>query len=150
MWGGYRTDYCIWHVRRCQAREQYAALKTPLREMDDGFLSSMDPPCAITGAVFFWFAELNVDYIDTIKRRKVPCSIRQLSFESWIEGLSTRNRARTLQLKQGVDLRSVCHMLWKSSRAQISAWVFCLHAAKGEMNSNSCAYISQAGIGTRI
>lgn len=37
--------------------------------MDGGFLTSIDSLCAITGAVFFWLAELNLNYINTIKER---------------------------------------------------------------------------------
>lgn len=49
--------------------KQYATLETLLCEMDGGFLTSIDSLCAITGAVFFWLAELNLNYINTIKER---------------------------------------------------------------------------------
>ena len=131
MWGGYKVEYLA-----CEALSSQGTVFNPWNTFTLNWwrLTYLHRPSPCDHRRIFFLARRIGPGLRWGHRRIWRCRVQFATWvlKSWSEGLSTRNRARSLQLKQGVNIRSVCHVLWKSSRAQLSAWDFYLLATKGK------------------
>lgn len=120
--------------------------------MDPQYLTSADPLCPVKGGVLFWLAELTQEQIDTLRELKanVRAVVANIPYQvpEAISSSPAQAGVHSAQERSNPNKRHATAVVLK--QAYPATCLTFLSTPSGKKNPQSYAYLSPAGLGTRI